>query len=108
MRYDKGSALECHPNDTKDCITTADYRAGLAQVDHNNKVKVDEIIALDSAWIQSCIKGANKIAATVKGSNWTYVRGDTLIDDGALKKAYNRCKNEPKPVSYTHLRAHET
>jgi hypothetical protein len=97
MRYDKGSALECHPNDTKDCITTADYRAGLAQVDHNNKVKVDEIIALDSAWIQSCIKGANKIAATVKGSNWTYVRGDTLIDDGALKKAYNRCKNEPKP-----------
>tara|TARA_B100000029_G_scaffold146985_1_gene142332 strand:+ start:260 stop:1837 length:1578 start_codon:yes stop_codon:yes gene_type:complete len=94
MRYDKGSDLECHPTNTKNCITTADYRKGLAQVDHNNKVKVEEIMALESDWIQSCIKGANKIANTIKGSGWTYVRGDTRIDDGAIKKAFLRVKKK--------------
>ena len=96
MRYEKGSDLECHPNDTKNCITTADYRKGLSKVDHNNKVKVEEIEALDPSWIQSCIKGANKIAKEIGGGkdDWRFVRGDTTIDDGAIKKAFLRVKKK--------------
>ena len=50
---------------------------------------------LDSSWKHSCIEGANKIANEVKGSGWRFLRGDTELDDGAIKKAYIRCKNEP-------------
>ena len=96
MRYEKGSDLECHPSKGKNCLDENDYKKGLAKVDHNNKVKVEEIMALDSGWIQSCIKGANTIANTIKGSGWVFVRGDTLIDDGAIKKAFKRCKDEPE------------
>ena len=96
MRYEKGSDLECHPSKGRNCLDENDYKKGLAKVDHNNKVKVEEIMALESDWIQSCIKGANTIANTIKGSGWVFVRGDTLIDDGAIKKAYKRCKDEPE------------
>ena len=94
MRYEKGSALECHPTRGKNCIDENDYIKGLANVDHNNSVKVEEIMALDSSWIESCIKGANKIADVIKGSNWTFVRGDTILDDGAIKKAFLRVKRK--------------
>ena len=97
MRYQKGTALECHPEQGKNCLTVDDYKKGLADVDHGNKVKVDEIMALDSTWIQSCIKGANTVAATIKGSGWKFVRGDSTIDDGAIKAAFKKCRNEPTP-----------
>ena len=96
MRYEKGSDLECHPSQGRNCLDENDYKKGLAKVDHDNKVKVEEIMELESDWIQSCIKGANKIANTIKGTGWVFVRGDRLIDDGAIKKAYHRCKNKPE------------
>ena len=96
MRYEKGSDLECHPSQGRNCLDENDYKKGLAKVDHDNKVKVEEIMGLDSTWIQSCIKGANTIANTIKGSGWVFVRGDKLIDDGAIKKAFQRCRNKPE------------
>ena len=94
MRYDKGAPLECHPSRSDGCIDEDDYIKGLKQVDCAGKVTVEEIMGLDASWKESCIKGANKIAAEVQGSNWVYVRGDSTIDDGAIKKAFARVKKK--------------
>ena len=86
MRYDKGAPLECHPSRSDGCIDEDDYIKGLKQVDCAGKVTVEEIMGLDASWKESCIKGANKIAAEVQGSNWVYVRGDSTIVMVQLRK----------------------
>ena len=44
MRYDKGTALECHPSRSDGCIDEDDYIKGLKQVDCAGKVTVEEIM----------------------------------------------------------------
>ena len=64
-------------------------------VDGKGKPAVEKIIELDSTWKRSCVDGANKIYKEVGGKGWRFLRGDVQLDDGAIKKAYKRCKNNP-------------
>ena len=95
IRYQKGSDLVFGSNDADLCLDENDYVYGLSMVDGRNKPTSDQIIELDSTWKRSCVEGANKIANTVKGSGWRFLRGDTQLDDGAIKEAYKKCRNEP-------------
>ena len=96
IRYLKNKDLECHPDDISNCLTTADYEAGMEYVDCNNEVKIEEIMGLEQEWKDAFILGANKIHQKVGGSGYEFLRGDKIIDDGALKKAFTRVKkNSP-------------
>lgn len=95
IRYQKGSDLVFGSNDADLCLDENDYVYGLSMVDGRNKPTSNQIIELDSTWKRSCVEGANEIAKTVNGSGWRFLRGDTKLDDGAIKEAYKRCRNEP-------------
>ena len=90
IRYNKGKDLECHPKNPKDCLTTADYEAGMEKVDGPG-VTIQEIQGLEQKWHDAFILGANKIAKEVKGTGWEFVRGDDKVED-AISAAFNRCK----------------
>tara|TARA_B100001250_G_C19767160_1_gene775329 strand:- start:51 stop:1688 length:1638 start_codon:yes stop_codon:yes gene_type:complete len=96
IRYNEGKDLECHPTSSDGCLDENDYVYGLSMVDGRNKPSVEDIMSLDGTWKHSCIEGANKIANEVKGSGWRFLRGDSDLDDGAIKKAYIRCKDKPE------------
>ena len=95
IRYQKGSDLVFGSNDADLCLGENDYVYGLSMVDGRNKPTSNQIIELDSTWKRSCVEGANEIAKTVNGSGWRFLRGDIKLDDGAIKEAYKRCRNEP-------------
>ena len=90
IRYNKGKDLECHPTNPKDCLSTADYEAGMENVDGPG-VTIQEIQGLEQKWHDAFILGANKIAKEVKGTGWKFVRGDDKVED-AISAAFNRCK----------------
>ena len=93
IRYNKGKALECHPQNPKDCLTTADYEAGMEKVDGPG-VTIQEIQGLEQKWHDAFILGANKIANEVKGSGWEFVRGDNQVEK-SISDAFNRAKKSP-------------
>ena len=93
IRYMKGKDLECHPTNPKNCLTTADYEAGMDYVDGPG-VTIEEIQSLEQKWKDAFILGANKIANEVKGSGWEFVRGDNKVED-AISSAFNRSKKSP-------------
>ena len=90
IRYNKGKDLECHPTDPQKCLTTADYEEGMKSVDGPG-VTVNEIESLEQSWKNAFILGANKIYHEVGGSDWTFVRGDTMVE-AAISNAFNRAK----------------
>ena len=93
IRYMKGSDLECHPKNPKNCLTTADYQEGMKYVDGPG-VTIEEIQSLEQKWKDAFILGANKIANEVKGSGWEFVRGDNKVE-AAISNAFNRSKKSP-------------
>ena len=60
-------------------------------------VNIDEIKSLPAEWKDSFMIGANKINELLSGSGYEFVRGDSKIDDGAIKNAFNRIKDQAKP-----------
>ena len=65
-------------------------------VDCNNEVKIEEITGLEQEWKDAFILGANKIYDKIGESGWQFLRGDKIVDDGAIKKAFARVKkNSP-------------
>jgi len=60
-------------------------------------VKIDEIKSLPMEWKDSFMIGANKINELLSGQDYEFVRGDSKIDDGAIKNAFNRVKDQAKP-----------
>ena len=96
IRYKEGKDLQCNPTKADGCLDENDYIYGLSMVDGRNPPSIEDIMSLDATWKHSCIEGANKIANTVKGSGWRFLRGDTQLDDGEIKKAYIRCKDQPE------------
>jgi hypothetical protein len=96
IRYLKNKPLECHPTDISKCLTDADFEEGMKYVDCNNEVKIEEITGLEQEWKDAFILGANKIYDKIGGSGYEFLRGDKIVDDGALKKAFTRVKkNSP-------------
>ena len=95
IRYNRKKDLVFDPKSSKDCLNENDYIYGLSMVDGRGKPAVEKIIELDSSWKRSCVDGANKIYNSVGGKGWRFLRGDSQLDDGSIKKAYLRCKNNP-------------
>ena len=95
IRYNSEKDLVFDPKSSKDCLDEIDYMYGLSMVDGKGKPAVEKIIELDSSWKRSCVDGANKIYNSVGGKGWRFLRGDSQLDDGSIKKAYLRCKNNP-------------
>ena len=93
IRYMKGKDLECHPTNPKNCLTTADYEAGMEYVDGPG-VTIEEIQSLEQKWKDAFILGANKIAKEIKGSGWEFVRGDNKVEK-SITDAFNRAKKSP-------------
>ena len=57
-------------------------------------VKLQDIMGLPKEWKEGSWKGANEIFEKVGGTGWKFVRGDSIIDDGAIKKAFGRVKKQ--------------
>jgi hypothetical protein len=91
IRYMKGKDLKCHPKNPKECLTTADYEAGMEFVDGPG-VTIEEIQSLEQKWHDAFILGANEIAHQVKGEGWEFVRGDNKVE-AAISDAFNRAKS---------------
>ena len=91
IRYMKGKDLECHPKNPKNCLTNADYKAGMEKVDGPG-VSIEEVQSLETKWKDAFILGANKIAHEVQGEGWEFVRGDNKVEK-AITDAFNRCKS---------------
>ena len=94
IRYNSQKDLVFDPKSSKDCLDENDYIYGLSMVDGKGKPAVEKIIELDSTWKRSCVDGANKVYKEVGGGGWRFLRGDLQLDDGAIKKAYKRCKDK--------------
>ena len=82
----------CPNIEKKKAFTIDDFKCGMKHCDLT--AKLDEIMSLGKEWQDSSWAGANAIFNTVGGKGWTFVRGDSTIDDGAVKNAFNRVKNQ--------------
>ena len=82
----------CPNIEKKKAFTVDDFKCGMKHCDVT--AKLDEIMSLGKEWQDSSWAGANAIFNTVGGKGWTFVRGDAIIDDGAVKNAFNRVKNQ--------------
>ena len=82
----------CPNIEKKKAFTVDDFKCGMKHCDVT--AKLDEIMSLGKEWQDSSWAGANAIFNTVGGKGWTFVRGDAIIDDGAVKNAFNRVKGQ--------------
>ena len=82
----------CPKIEKKKAFTVDDFKCGMKHCDVSSKL--DEIMTLGKEWQDSSWAGANAIFNTVGGKGWTFVRGDSTIDDGAVKNAFNRVKGQ--------------
>lgn len=64
-------------------------------------VKIEDILGLDNEWKTSSLRGAALIKKTLGGSAGTYefLRGDKVIDDGAITKAFKKVKSQTNLAS---------
>ena len=80
-----------------DQISEEDLQFGMDQVDAPG-LKIEEIQSLPKVWKESSMRGADKIYKDVKErgapTDYEFVRGDKYIDDGAIKKAFLRVKDQ--------------
>ena len=80
-----------------DQISEEDLQFGMDQVDAPG-LKMEEIQSLPKVWKESSMRGADKIYKDVKErgapTDYEFVRGDKYIDDGAIKKAFLRVKDQ--------------
>ncbi len=77
----------------KEIYNEDDLRCGMDHVDVGG-TKLEEIMGLPKEWKEGSVKGANEIFEKVGGSGYIFVRGDKLLDDGAIKKAFGRVKGQ--------------
>ena len=82
----------CPNIEKKKAFTVDDFKCGMKHCDVT--AKLDEIMSLGKEWQDSSWAGANAIFNTVGGKGWTFVRGDAIIADGAVKNAFNRVKGQ--------------
>lgn len=77
----------------KEIYTEEDLKCGLDHVDIGG-TKLEEIMGLPKEWKVGSMKGANEIFEKVGGSGYKFLRGDRILDDGAIKKAFGRVKGQ--------------
>ena len=84
MRYECGE---------KEIYTEEDLQCGMKYTDAPG-VKLEDIMGLPKEWKEGSVRGANEIFKKVGGSGWKFLRGDSILDDGAIKKAFGRVKGQ--------------
>ena len=77
----------------KEIYTEDDLRCGMNHVDVGD-TKLEEIMGLPKEWKEGSMKGANEIFKEVGAGKYKFVRGDRLLDDGSIKKAFGRVKGQ--------------
>ena len=77
----------------KEIYTEEDLQCGMKYTDAPG-VKLEDIMGLPKEWKEGSVKGANEIFKKVGGTGWKFVRGDKLLDDGSIKKAFGRVKGQ--------------
>ena len=77
----------------KEVYTEEDLKCGMKHVDIGG-TKLEDIMGLPKEWKEGSQKGANEIFEKVGGTGYKFVRGDSLLDDGAIKKAFGRVKGQ--------------
>jgi len=75
----------------KEVYTEEDLKCGMEHIDFPG-VKLEDIMGLPKEWKEGSRKGAEEIFNIVGKGKYKFVRGDKLIDDGAVKKAFGRVK----------------
>ena len=86
------AAMRYYCGDVKH-FTMEDLECGWKHTDAPG-VKLEDIMGLPKEWKEGSWKGANEIFEKVGGTGWRFVRGDSIIDDGAIKKAFGRVKGQ--------------
>ena len=80
-----------------DIVSEQDLQFGMNLVQVPG-LKIEEIQSLPKVWKESSMAGADKIYNGIKElgapKEYTFVRGDNSIDDGAIKKAFLRVKKQ--------------
>ena len=77
----------------KEIYTEEDLKCGMRYTSSPG-VKLEDIMGLPKEWKEGSRKGANEIYEKVGPGKYVFVRGDKLIDDGAIKKAFGRVKGQ--------------
>ena len=75
----------------KKVYTEEDLKCGMEHVDVGG-TKLEDIMGLPKEWKEGSMKGANEIFKVVGDGKYKFVRGDRLLDDGSIKKAFGRVK----------------
>jgi len=77
----------------KEVYTEEDLKCGMKHVDVGG-TKLEDIMGLPKEWKEGSMKGANEIFKKVGAGKYKFVRGDRLLDDGSIKKAFGRVKGQ--------------
>ena len=77
----------------KEIYNEDDLQCGMKHVDVGG-TKLEDIMGLPKEWKEGSVKGANKIFEKVGAGKYKFVRGDRLLDDGSIKKAFGRVKGQ--------------
>ncbi len=77
----------------KEIYNEDDLRCGMDHVDVGG-TKLEDIMGLPKEWKEGSMKGANEIFEKVGAGKYKFVRGDRLLDDGSIKKAFGRVKGQ--------------
>tara|TARA_B100000902_G_scaffold359321_1_gene375015 strand:+ start:271 stop:1650 length:1380 start_codon:yes stop_codon:yes gene_type:complete len=88
------AAMRYYCGDVKN-FTIDDFKCGMRHTDAPG-VKIEEIMDMSKEWKESSWAGANEIYKKIGGTGWKFVRGDAMIDDGAVKDAFNRVKKQTR------------
>lgn len=86
------AAMRYYCGDVKH-FTMEDLECGWKHTDAPG-VKLEDIMGLPKEWKEGSWKGANEIFEKVGGTGWKFLRGDGILDDGAIKKAFGRVKKQ--------------
>ena len=77
----------------KEIYTDEDLKCGMKHVDVGG-TKLEDMMGLPKEWKEGSMKGANEIFKEVGAGKYKFVRGDRLLDDGSIKKAFGRVKGQ--------------
>ena len=86
------AAMRYYCGDVKN-FTIDDFKCGMKYTNAPG-VKIEEIMEMSKEWKESSWAGANEIYSKIGGTGWKFVRGDAMIDEGAVKNAFNRVKKQ--------------
>lgn len=77
----------------KEVYTQEDLECGWKHTDAPG-VTLEDVMGLPKEWKEGSEKGAELIFKTIGEKGYKFLRGDAILDDGAIKKAFLRTKGQ--------------